>query len=82
MILLTERLDTGYSDGPEFTNRGVFSSIDKAIEAVEREYEGRVIEHFIDTPRLGRFKVSKTGLGSSFDAYYDYEMIEMDSYMD
>jgi hypothetical protein len=82
-VLLTERLDDGYSDGVDFSNRGVFSSIEKVKQALEREHKTRNIEHLPDGPYHGRFKISaKGGLGSAFDVCYDYETVGLDKLMD
>lgn len=82
-ILLTERIDDGYSDGVDFSNKGVFSNLDKVKQALAREHEGHTIEHLEDGLYNGRFKVyPKGGLGSAFDTFYDYQTIGLDKLMD
>lgn len=82
LILLTERLDDGWSDGVDFSNRGVFSSLEKIKQVLNREHEGRTIEHFEDGVGRGRFKISAAGLGSAFDVCYDYQTIGLDKMID
>ena len=81
-VLLTERIDCGYGDGQDFSNKGVFSSLDKVEEALAKEHPDYTIEHFSDGAYHGRFKVSKEGIGSAFDSYYDYQLVGLDKLMD
>jgi hypothetical protein len=82
-ILLTERIDNGYSDGTDFSVRGVFSTLEKAKEALEKEHPNRSVGHVIDGPYHGRFEVlAQGGIGSAFDSYYDYQTVELDKLMD
>jgi hypothetical protein len=83
VILLTERIDDGYSDGHDFSNKGVFSNLDKVKEALAKEHPTSNLEHFQDGPYHGRFKISaKGGLGSAFDYFYDYQTLGLDKFQD
>lgn len=81
LVLLTERMDAGYSDSTEFSNRGVFTSIEKIMTALKKEHLRSNIEHLDDGFGRGRFKVTAE-VGSAFDACYDYTIVGLDKYID
>lgn len=77
LVLLTSRY-FGCEETHENINEGVFSSVEKAIEAVQSQHSNSKVEHFNDGNGCGRFEVSQSRLGSAFNYTYDYSTIELD----
>ena len=90
LILLQEAVTAHDGDGVEYINKGIFSTLDKAIKALEREYNERStsgvkksVENIVDGEGRGRLTIRVTPyLGSAFEDCYHYETVGLDKLMD